>query len=79
MSVEEMAWAISEYGEKLIPYPEQVNLDIIEISNSALKSWSVTAPVYTHVEGLSDLSIELTVTQNAQGKFTLSLDDIRVL
>tara|TARA_R110001592_G_scaffold254129_2_gene517451 strand:+ start:18985 stop:19308 length:324 start_codon:yes stop_codon:yes gene_type:complete len=79
LSVEEMGRAISEYGDELIPYPEEIQLDVIEILNTSPKAWSVTAPVYTQNEGLSDLSIELTATENSKGSYVLSLDDIRVL
>ena len=70
--------AILEYGRVLISYPDQINLDVIEIENSYPKSRNVVAPVYTVEEARSDLSIEMTLIQSSKDQYKIELDNIHV-
>ena len=54
---------IVEFGRELIPYPQTIQLDIVEIRNSDPQEWSVVSPVFTVEEGYSDLSLEMSMTQ----------------
>jgi hypothetical protein len=76
----EMANAINEYGRKLIPVPEEgLNLmDVVKVGKVIPPKWSVTMPLWTREEGRSDLSIELTLTEEGNA-FRIEFDDIHVL
>ena len=79
LNSQEIEGAISDYGRNMAPYPEHVEFDLIEITGSNPKSWSVVAPVYTMEEGLSDLSLEMTLTQIDADLLKVELDNIHVL
>ncbi len=78
LNAKEIENSILDYGFTLVPYPETIELDIIEIAEAKPKSWSIVAPVYTKEEGLSDLSIELTLVKNGNKKLRIELDNIHV-
>jgi hypothetical protein len=78
MSSSEIRESISEYDCQLVPYPECLKLDIIEVENSSPREWSVVAPIYTSEEGYSDLSIELSIIENGKELYESELDNIRV-
>ena len=78
MSSNEIRESISDYGCQLVPYPENLKLDIVKVENSSPKEWSVVAPIYTSEEGCSDLSIELSIIDNGKGLYKSELDNIRV-
>lgn len=78
LSAYEIEKCINEYGCKLVAYPEDIKLDVIEVTGSNPKEWSVIAPVYTSEEGLSDLILELSLTENGGAILKVELDNIRV-
>lgn len=78
MTSDEIKESIIEYGYQLIPYPEKIELDIVEVDDRNPKEWSVIAPIFTAQEGCSDLSIELSVIDNNKSIYTAQLDNIRV-
>jgi len=69
---------ITEYGCELVAYPENIQLDVVEVFGSNLKEWGVVAPIYTAEEGVSDLSIELSFTENGEAILKSELDNLRV-
>jgi len=74
--------AIDSYGRTLIMPPdiEYDNLiDIIEISNSIPKKWSVKFDLWTKEEGKSDLSLEMTLIESNNELMNVEFDDIHVL
>lgn len=78
LSAQEIAKAIRDYGRTLAPYPKTVGFDVIKIEKADSKVWSVVAPIYTLEEGLSDLSMELTIIKNGPESFKVELDNIHV-
>ncbi|MCU8002292.1 MULTISPECIES: DUF7668 domain-containing protein [unclassified Shewanella] len=78
MSSNEICEAILEYGYQLVSYPDNLKLNIVEVKNSSPREWSVVAPIYTSEEGLSDLSIELSLIENGKELYKSELDNIRV-
>lgn len=78
LNAREIEDSIKDYGRNLAPYPEKVEFDVIEIVGTEKKAWSVVAPVYTIEEGLSDLSIELTILHSASDHLKIELDNIHV-
>ncbi len=80
LSADDMRQAIVGYGRKPIVPPDRAcdEIDAIEIRESSPPSWSVRMPLWTEEEGRSDLSVELTITELAEG-FKIEIDDIHVL
>jgi hypothetical protein len=78
LRADEIKESVEEYGRQLIPYPEKIELDVIEVSGSSPQEWNVVAPIYTVEEGISDLSIELSLEENDEPIFKTELDNIRV-
>jgi len=78
LSCDDIERSISEYGHELIPYPNEVMFDIVEVINSKPKELSVWAPIYTKEEGLSDLSFELTLIEKNDMTYKVELDNIHV-
>ncbi len=78
LTADEIKYCIQDYGYHLVQYPDEIILDVIEITDSNPTEWSVIAPVHTVEEGLSDLSIELSVIDNGEKIFRVELDNIRV-
>jgi hypothetical protein len=72
--------AIADYGHSLAAPPSQAydNIDIVPIRNAITSSWSVRMNLWTVDEGLSDLSIELTIKDIGSG-LAVEIDDIHVL
>ena len=77
ISASEIERDIRDYGCELVQYPDSIDLDVVEVFDSNPREWNVVAPIYTAQEGLSDLSIELSVT-DFQGTGTIVLENIRV-
>ena len=73
--------AVKDYGRRLLPLPKEEwhRIDYVEVSNSHPRAWSVVVPLFTVEEGLSDLSLLLTVVNCGPNKFELEIDDIHVL
>ena len=78
MSSNEICETILAYGYQLVSYPDNLKLDIVEVKNSSPREWNVVAPIYTSEEGLSDLSIELSLIENGKELYKSELDNIRV-
>jgi hypothetical protein len=78
LSADEIEQSIEEYGYLLTPYPDSVELDVIEVIGSMPREWSVVAPIYTEEEGLSDLSLELSLLDSGENIYKSELDSIRV-
>jgi hypothetical protein len=80
LSAKEMSDAISGYGRRLVTPPDNAYdlIDAIEVLNTQPKQWSVIMPLWTHEEGRSDLSVEITLITTEQG-VKVELDDIHVL
>ncbi|MCP3850090.1 MAG: hypothetical protein GY694_07630 [Gammaproteobacteria bacterium] len=78
LNSEEISLSVKEYGCNLVPYPASIELDVIEIGGSSPREWNVVAPVYTEEEGLSDLSMELTIIENCETELRIELDNIHV-
>lgn len=65
LDAEELAYAAKDYGMEILPLPKEgyEKLDIIEVTNSNPKEWSVYVPIYTSEEGMSDLTLELFINR----------------
>lgn len=78
LSSNQIAKSIAEYKCQLIPYPDNLVLDVIKVKDSNPQEWSVIAPIFTKEEGLSDLSIELSLVEKEVNLYKVELENIRV-
>ena len=80
MTAEEMKQAIEEYGRTLVDLPQEGlrALEFTRIRSATPSKWSVAVPLWTEEEGRSDLTLELTLTEE-QTWTKIELDDIHVL
>jgi hypothetical protein len=76
----QLAKVIQDYGRKLIMPPDRAldNLDIVPVQDASVPTWSLRVPLWTHEEGRSDLTLELTVG-TAPRASCVELDDLHVL
>lgn len=81
LSAEEMKEAIRSYGRKIARFPEAgyKELDIIEVSGSNPKQWSVNVPLFTESEGRSDLTLSVTFIESNTSLYKIEIEDIHVL
>jgi hypothetical protein len=72
--------AVADYGRRLILPPEETydNLDAIMVAGAHVPTYSVVVPLWTAEEGMSDLSVSLTVTIESD-LARVRLDDLHVL
>ena len=71
---------IDDYGRTPANPPigaEQFD-DVVNVEGRLDPTWSVRTPLWTLEEGRSDLTLELTVTQRADG-LSIEIDDLGVL
>ncbi|HXV84121.1 MAG TPA: hypothetical protein VEG60_30070 [Candidatus Binatia bacterium] len=81
MSADEIEQCVMDYGCEIVPLPtEGFDLvDVVEVADSIPPQWSVYVPLWTREEGLSDLTLRLTVFEaSTEQGFKVELDDIRV-
>lgn len=78
LNAKEIEKSILDYGRILMPYPESTKFDVIEIKGSRNQSWSVVAPIYTVEEGLSDLSLEMTLIKKGEDSLGVEIDNIHL-
>lgn len=80
LSADQIRKAVEEYGRHLRMPPEEAfdSLDVIEVAESDPKVWSVRCDLWTHAEGRSDLSLELTLIDD-RGVLRVELDNLHVL
>lgn len=80
LTAEDLREVIRTYGRKLVELPEHVyeRLDVIGILDSNRPAWSVHVPLWSEEEGLSDLTLELTVIKDGM-QWHVELDDLHPL
>lgn len=79
LSADDLRNVIRTYGCKLIDLPDQAydRLDMIEIKDSNPPACSVHVPLWTEEEGLSDLTLHLTIEKD-RNHWNIELDDLLV-
>ena len=80
LHAEEIKKAVIDYGRILITPPISAFelMDVIKVRNAEPPKWTITMPLWTQEEGRSDLSMELTITEQKDG-YKIELDDLHVL
>ena len=81
LSAEEMKEAIDGYGRKITRFPEAgyEELNVVKVRNSSPKQWSVNVPLFTEIEGRSDLTLSVTLVESEAQMYKVEIDDIHVL
>jgi len=81
LDAEELAYAAKDYGMEILPLPKEgyEKLDIIEVTDSNPKEWSVYVPIYTAEEGMSDLTLELSLKDTPSEFYQIEVDNLHVL
>lgn len=81
VSSEELRTAVLEYGKTLVPLPvgSYELIDYIAVLGSSPLEWSVMTPLFTAEEGRSDLSLELSMFEQAAGGYRAEVDNLHVL
>jgi hypothetical protein len=77
----ELHAAVKEYGRSVLPLLEHEwnRIEYMEITGSRPQSWFAVVPVFTVEEGLSDLSLELTLTAAESGQYAAEINGLHVL
>lgn len=80
VNAEQIRNAVQQYGRTLVPLPAESYelIDHVVVLGSSPLAWSVVVPLYTKEEGRSDLSLELSLVEQAAGGHHIEIDDIRV-
>ena|SRR5689334_19212622 len=81
LKVADIQSALSAYGKTLIEPASSAfeKLDVVEVTNRNPPEYSVWFHLWTKEEGLSDLSLQLTVADLGSDKLRIELDDIHAL
>lgn len=80
LSSDALEQAVRAYGRSLVDPPPNwlQKLDVVGVDSASSPTYSVVVPLWTKEEGLSDLSLELTMVEFAPGLFETIVDDLRV-
>jgi hypothetical protein len=81
VSAEELEQVVRDYSRRLVmpPRDRQPPLGVVRIQDSEPVRWSVDVPLWSGPEGRSDLTLQLTVTEQPGGAFSVAVDDLHVL
>lgn len=76
----EMQEAVASYGRHLLalPHDAEEKIDYVAFVGSKPLRWSVVVPLFTLEEGLSDLSLELTLVEDGQYSYRVEIENIHV-
>ena len=77
VNAEQLRAAVCEYGRALVPLSTESYelIDYVAVLGSSPPQWSVVVPLFTQEEGRSDLSLELSVFEQANGSHSVEIDD----
>jgi hypothetical protein len=79
LSASQLEEAVRQYGRTLrLPPDGQLKLDVIQVTGRMPPTWSTRCDLWTHEEGRSDLTLELTVVDEAAGP-SIEIDNLHVL
>jgi hypothetical protein len=81
LTAEELAQAVRDYPARLIlpPTGKELPLDVVAVKDSRPRRWSVDVPLWSQEEGLSDLTLQLSITERPGSQHTVEIDDLHVL
>jgi hypothetical protein len=81
LTAEQIARAVHDYGHKLRLPPTTAfeSLDVVEVTGSSPRKWSVRCDLWTQEEGKSDLSLEMTLIDHGLETLSAEVDNLHVL
>ena len=81
LSQAEIARAVHDYPGTLMLPPNSGDfcLDVIELTGSRPRRWSVDIALWTREEGRSDLTMQVTMTDSGSDLLDVEIDNIHVL
>jgi len=81
LSADDIEYRVKDYGRSITELPGEgyQKIDVIEIDNSNPREWSVNVPIYTKEEGMSDLTLELTLIDSISVIYGVEFDNLHVL
>jgi hypothetical protein len=81
VSAPEVRKVVVDYGRRLTMPTTPIDevMDIVEVSGSHPKSWSVNLPLWTKEEGRSDLTLEMRFIESEDEIYSIEIEDLHVL
>lgn len=81
LTADELRQAVLDYGRRIVPPPQEAwsARSTVEIEGAVPEAWSVYVDLWTAEEGRSDLTLELTLRDSAQGTYSVEVDNLHVL
>jgi len=81
LNSQDLSEAVEEYGNKIISLPKEgyEKIDVIEVTDSNPMEWSVYVPIFTTEEGMSDLTLELSLKDSTSTLYNIEVDNLHVL
>lgn len=80
LTADDLLGAVRDHGRTLIEPPPDAyrDLDVVRVRDSSRPTWSVRAPLWSREEGLSDLTLDLTISRDG-GRWDVEIVDLHVL
>ena len=81
LTSDEIRSSVEDYGRTLMMPPGDLasHLEITRVLAAGPRKLAVALDLWTEEEGQSDLSLELTLTDNGDSGFRVEIDDLHVL
>ena len=80
LSADDVRSGVAAYGRTLVMPPKETfdELDVVEVSGAIQRTVNVRVPFWTVEEGRSDLELVLTLSEVADGLWSVHVDDLLV-
>jgi hypothetical protein len=81
LTAAELENGVAEYGRTLVMPPEHAfqKIDVVQVTAPGPRRWSIRFDLWSAEEGRSDLSLEMTIIERADGTLMVEVDDLHVL
>lgn len=81
LKADEIEAGVVQYGKVLTmpPISQFKELDVIPVRDSKVRKFDVRVPLWTLEEGKSDLTLELTLIEDAEKNYRVEIDGIHAL
>jgi hypothetical protein len=79
LHAEEIEAAVVSYPGNILPIVSEGDVDAVKIDTAKEECWSVNVRLHTDIEGLSDLTMSLTLVHSDSQHYAAELDGIHVL
>ena len=81
LSAADLERAVSEYGRTLVRVPSEAleDFEIYQVQDAEPPTFELVVDLWTHEEGRSDLTLELTLVDRFDGAYDVSIQNLHVL